>query len=87
MKTFLMGLAAAGILAAATQAKADFPEREVLGVVMWGAGGATDTVARAVNPAAEEALGKPIVVPAQAPEPGPGAVADEGPSEDAPRGD
>jgi len=39
-----------------------FPEREVLGVVMWGAGGATDTVARAVNPAAEEALGKPIVV-------------------------
>jgi len=40
----------------------DFPEREVLGVVMWGAGGATDTVARAVNPAAEEALGKPIVV-------------------------
>ncbi|SOE17196.1 tripartite-type tricarboxylate transporter receptor subunit TctC [Hoeflea halophila] len=41
---------------------ADFPERELLGVVMWGAGGATDTVARAVNPAAEEALGKPIVV-------------------------
>ena len=27
-----------------------------------GAGGATDTVARAINPAAEEALGKPIVV-------------------------
>jgi tripartite-type tricarboxylate transporter receptor subunit TctC len=29
---------------------------------MWGAGGATDTVARAVNPAAEAELGKPIVV-------------------------
>ena len=29
---------------------------------MWGAGGATDTVARAVNPHAEAALGKPIVV-------------------------
>jgi len=43
-------------------AQAEFPEREVLGVVMWGAGGATDTVARAINPAAEEALGKPIVV-------------------------
>jgi len=44
-------------------AQADgFPEREILGVVMWGAGGATDTVARAVNPAAEEALGKSIVV-------------------------
>src|SRR5210317_768841 len=46
----------------ATSASADYPEREVLGVVMWGAGGATDTVARAVNPAAEAALGKPIVV-------------------------
>ncbi len=43
-------------------ALAEFPERELLGVVMWGAGGATDTVARAVNPAAEEALGKPVVV-------------------------
>jgi len=43
-------------------AQAEYPEREVLGVVMWGAGGATDTVARAINPAAEEALGKPIVV-------------------------
>ncbi len=40
----------------------DFPERELLGVVMWGAGGATDVVARAVNPAAEELLGRPIVV-------------------------
>lgn len=40
----------------------EYPERELLGVVMWGAGGATDTVARAVNPAAEKALGKKIVV-------------------------
>ncbi|MBX2879673.1 MAG: tripartite tricarboxylate transporter substrate binding protein [Granulosicoccus sp.] len=40
----------------------DFPERELLGVVMWSAGGATDTVARAVNPAAEEAIGESIVV-------------------------
>jgi len=29
---------------------------------MWSAGGATDTVARAINPAAEAALGQPIVV-------------------------
>ena len=54
-------VATAAALAAGTAA-ADYPEREVLGVVMWGAGGATDTVARAVNPAAEAALGKPIVV-------------------------
>ncbi len=59
-KTIKLAAAAAAI--AATPVLADYPEREVLGVVMWGAGGATDTVARAVNPAAEEALGKPIVV-------------------------
>ena len=54
--------AVAAVLSIATPAIAEYPEREVLGVVMWGAGGATDTVARAVNPAAEAALGKPIVV-------------------------
>lgn len=55
-------VALATSLLCAAPAFADYPEREVLGVVMWGAGGATDTVARAVNPAAEAALGKPIVV-------------------------
>ncbi len=54
-------LAVISLLSGLTQAQ-EFPQREVLGVVMWGAGGATDTVARAINPAAEEALGKPIVV-------------------------
>lgn len=57
-------ITASAVIAMMTGASfaADFPERELLGVVMWGAGGATDTVARAANPAAEEALGKPIVV-------------------------
>ena len=54
--------AVAALALVAGPALAEYPEREVLGVVMWGAGGATDTVARAVNPAAEAALGKPIVV-------------------------
>jgi len=58
----LLGAVTALALFSGAAAQADYPEREVLGVVMWGAGGATDTVARAVNPAAEEALGKPIVV-------------------------
>lgn len=58
----LFGAVTALALFTGAAAQADYPEREVLGVVMWGAGGATDTVARAVNPAAEEALGKPIVV-------------------------
>lgn len=60
-KTWISSVVA--LLLAGTAATAQsFPERELLGVVMWGAGGATDTVARAVNPAAEEALGKAIVV-------------------------
>ena len=51
---------------------ADYPEREVLGVVMWGAGGATDTVARAINPAAEIPAGiKSTSPPSIAVKPGP----------------
>lgn len=61
-KKFLAALIACTVFGFSSGQAADFPEREVLGVVMWGAGGATDTVARAINPAAEEALGKPIVV-------------------------
>lgn len=60
MKIWKAALVALSVMA--TPVLAEYPEREVLGVVMWGAGGATDTVARAVNPAAEAALGKPIVV-------------------------
>lgn len=62
MKQKILGAAAVLSLITGLAQAADYPEREVLGVVMWGAGGATDTVARAVNSAAEEALGKPIVV-------------------------
>jgi tripartite-type tricarboxylate transporter receptor subunit TctC len=58
----ILTTAAAVAMMATTALAGEYPEREVLGVVMWGAGGATDTVARAVNPAAQEALGKPIVV-------------------------
>ncbi|WP_116600289.1 tripartite tricarboxylate transporter substrate binding protein [Primorskyibacter marinus] len=62
MKTTFVSAVAALVLAGTSAVAQDFPERELLGVVMWGAGGATDTVARAVNPAAEEALGQSIVV-------------------------
>lgn len=50
---------AAGLSAAAAQA---FPDRDLQGVIMWGAGGATDTVARAIQPHAEAALGRDIVM-------------------------
>ncbi|MBM3336331.1 MAG: tripartite tricarboxylate transporter substrate binding protein [Betaproteobacteria bacterium] len=50
---------AACVLPAAAQS---FPDRELSGVIMWGAGGATDVVARAVAPFAEQALGRKIVM-------------------------
>lgn len=58
----IFGAVTALALTAGIAVAQEFPERELLGVVMWGSGGATDTVARAVNPAAEEELGKAIVV-------------------------
>lgn len=39
-----------------------YPARDLSGVIMWGAGGATDVVARAITPLAESALGKKIVL-------------------------
>lgn len=39
-----------------------YPERELSGVIQWGAGGATDVVARALTPHVEQALGKKVVL-------------------------
>lgn len=55
----LLGIAA---LAVSTAATAAYPEREISGIIQWGAGGATDVVSRALQPAAEAALGKKIVM-------------------------
>lgn len=49
-------------VAAGAGMAADFPTKDMQGVIMWGAGGATDVVARAVTPLAEKALGKSIVL-------------------------
>lgn len=49
-------------LIAGTVAAQGYPERELSGVIQWGAGGATDVVSRALAPVAEEALGKKIVL-------------------------
>ena len=43
-------------------ASAAYPERDINGTIMWGAGGAMDVVARAVGPHAEQQLGKKIVM-------------------------
>lgn len=41
---------------------ADFPQKDLQGIIMWGAGGATDTVARALVPHVEPLLGKQLIM-------------------------
>lgn len=40
----------------------NYPKKDLQGVIMWGAGGATDNVARAITPHVEPFLGKQIVL-------------------------
>lgn len=64
MKIRLLGAVAAVALLAGGPAghAADYPAKDLQGIIMWGAGGATDTVARAVTPLVESALGQQIVL-------------------------
>ncbi len=41
---------------------ADYPEKDIQGIIQWGAGGSTDTVSRAVTPHAEKVLGGTVVM-------------------------
>jgi tripartite-type tricarboxylate transporter receptor subunit TctC len=41
---------------------ADFPAKNLQGIIMWGAGGATDNVSRALMPNVEKYLGKQVVL-------------------------
>ena len=59
----LFGAVFAALAGASLSALAQgYPERELSGVIQWGAGGGTDVVSRAITPAAEAALGKKIVL-------------------------
>ncbi len=40
----------------------DFPAKDLTGYIQWGAGGATDNVARAVTPYVEKVLGKQVIL-------------------------
>lgn len=62
MKTFLLGAASALFLSAGFASAQEYPAREILGAIQWGAGGSTDTVMRSVTPHAEEILGGTIVM-------------------------
>jgi len=58
-----MLISAVGALAlSATMAVAEYPEKEIQGIIQWGAGGSTDTVMRSVTPHAEAALGGTVVM-------------------------
>ena len=55
-------LTAAALTLGAAPALAEYPEKDLQGIIQWGAGGSTDTVMRAVTPAAEEILGADVVM-------------------------
>lgn len=61
MKRMFYGAVAALALSAGFAA-AEYPEKEIQGIIQWGAGGSTDTVMRAVTPHAEGVLGGKVVM-------------------------
>ncbi|WP_299897043.1 tripartite tricarboxylate transporter substrate binding protein [uncultured Ruegeria sp.] len=61
MKRIIIGALSAFALTA-TAAVAEYPEKEIQGIIQWGAGGSTDTVMRSVTPHAEEVLGGTVVM-------------------------
>ncbi|WP_028293863.1 Bug family tripartite tricarboxylate transporter substrate binding protein [Oceanobacter kriegii] len=62
MKKFLASTLAVLSLASTTAMAADYPSKDIQGVIQWGAGGSTDTVMRSVSPLAEKVLGEDIVL-------------------------
>jgi tripartite-type tricarboxylate transporter receptor subunit TctC len=61
MKRILFSAVAALALSAGFAA-AEYPEKEIQGIIQWGAGGSTDTVMRSVTPHAEDVLGGTVVM-------------------------
>ena len=61
MKRMIIGALGALVLSAGA-AVADYPTKEIQGIIQWGAGGSTDTVMRSVTPHAEAALGGTVVM-------------------------
>lgn len=50
------------LLSASMVVAKDYPSKDLQGIIMWGAGGATDNVARALAPNVEPFLGKQLVM-------------------------
>jgi tripartite-type tricarboxylate transporter receptor subunit TctC len=62
MKRLLLFVVGAVLVSFSFVQAADFPTKDLSGIIMWGAGGATDNVARAVTPLLERHLGKQIIL-------------------------
>lgn len=57
----ILAVAALALTAGGAQAQ-DYPNRDIQATIMWGAGGATDNLARVMAPAVEEELGQSVVL-------------------------
>ena len=62
MKRFVLGAVSALVLGVTGAVAADYPAKEIQGIIQWGAGGSTDTVMRSVTPHAEKILGGTVVM-------------------------
>ncbi len=60
MKRLLIGAAALALTVG--PAFAEYPTKDIQGIIQWGAGGSTDVVMRAVTPHAEDVLGASVVM-------------------------
>ncbi len=60
-KTFVAALAAVGVMTGAAFAQ-QYPDKEIQGVIQWGAGGSTDVVMRSITPHAEKVLDQKVVM-------------------------
>ncbi len=61
-KTFAAAMALASAVGIATPSWGAFPEKNIQGVIQWGAGGSTDSISRSVTKYVEDQLGKEIVL-------------------------
>ncbi len=60
LSVLVLAFVCAAIMACA--ACAEYPEKNIQGIIMWGAGGGADGVSRAITPLAEKSLGKTIIL-------------------------
>ena len=60
-KTLFVAAAALGMMTGAALAQ-QYPDKEIQGVIQWGAGGSTDVVMRSITPHAEKVLGQKVVM-------------------------